>query len=219
MTQTSDAFHNSQGHRINIKINVVMKEIKETLLLLLGFMPWILLLFLAGHSLASLEKAIIICLLASIFLGFNELRKGFMLQWGTFLFFTFCFISLNLLKITWVATRMSVLANGMLASIMWISVLLGRPFALQYARKDLPKERWNDPSLIKSCQFITVIWGALMLLAVAISLLKKTHPGFYPEWVYFDASILIIVSGITFTIIYKHYKRKRSQVPSIDKTL
>jgi hypothetical protein len=196
-----------------------MKEIKETLLLLLGFMPWILLLFLAGHSLASLEKAIIICLLASIFLGFNELRKGFMLQWGTFLFFTFCFISLNLLKITWVATRMSVLANGMLASIMWISVLLGRPFALQYARKDLPKERWNDPSLIKSCQFITVIWGALMLLAVAISLLKKTHPGFYPEWVYFDASILIIVSGITFTIIYKHYKRKRSQVPSIDKTL
>lgn len=196
-----------------------MKEIKETLLLLLGFMPWILFLFLAGHSLASLEKAIIICLLASIFLGFNELRKGFMLQWGTFLFFTFCFLSLNLLKITWVATRMSMLANGTLASIMWISVLLGRPFALQYARKNLPKERWNDPELFRSCQFITMIWGALMLLAVAISLFKKTHPGFYPEWVYFDVSISIIVSGITFTIIYKHYKRKRSDVPSFGKTL
>jgi hypothetical protein len=189
-----------------------MKEIKENLLLLLGFMPWILFLFLAGHSVASLEKAIIICLLASIFLGFNELRKGFMLQWGTLLFFTFCFVSLNILKITWVATHMSLLANGTLASIMWISVFLGRPFALQYARNNLPKERWNDPNLIRSCQFITMIWGALMLLAVAISLFKKAHPGFYPEWVYFDASISIIGSGITFTIIYKHYKSKRSEV-------
>jgi carotenoid cleavage dioxygenase len=196
-----------------------MKEIKETLLLLLGFMPWILFLFLAGHSLASLEKAIIICFLASILLGFNELRNGFMLQWGTFLFFTFCFVSLNHLKITWVATHMSMLANGTLASIMWISVLLGRPFALQYARKNLPKERWNDQNLFRSCQFITMIWGALMLLAVAISLFKTTHPAFYPQWVYFDASISIIVSGITFTIIYKHYKRKRSNVPSFSKTL
>lgn len=95
--------------------------------------------------------------------------------------------------------------------------MLGQPFALQYARKNLPKERWNDPNLIRSFQFITMLWGALIFLAVAIDLFNRTHLGIYPEWVYFDASISILVSGITFTIIYKHYKRKRSEIPALPK--
>jgi hypothetical protein len=188
-----------------------MKEIKETLLLLLGFMPWILFLFISGHSLASLERSIIICLIAAIVFGFNDIRKGFILQWGTLLFFGFCFISLNLLKIVWIAIYMNILANGTLALIMWSSLLLGKPFVLQYARKNLPKERWNDPRIIRTCRFMTIVWGILMLLACAVSVLKITHQGLYPESMYFDASLSIITGGIAFTIIYKHYKRKQRE--------
>jgi len=192
-----------------------MKEIKETLLLLLGFLPWILFLFLSGHSLASLERAIIICLIATLVFGFNNIRKGFILQWGTLLFFVFCFVSLNLLRIVWVALYMNILANGTLASIMWSSVLAGKPFTLQYAREHLPKEKWNDPKLIRSCQFITIIWGILMLLACAVSVLKITHQGLYPERVYFDISLSIIIGGIMFTVIYKHNKRKQRERDSL----
>ena len=181
------------------------------MLFLLGFMPWILFLFLAGHSLAGLERSVIICLLASVVCGFNGLRKGFILQLGTLVFFAFCFISLNLLKIVWVAMYMNILANGTLAIIMWGSVLSGKPFALQYARENLSKEKWNDPKLIKTCRFITIIWGILMLLALAVSVFKTTHQGLYPEWLYFDTSLSIIISGLTFTIIYKHYKRARTK--------
>jgi uncharacterized membrane protein len=188
-----------------------MKEIRETLLLLLGFMPWILFLFISGHSLSSLERSIIICFAAAIVFGFNDIRKGFILQWGTLLFFGFCFISLNLLKIVWVAIYMNILANGTLALIMWSSLLLGKPFVLQYARKDLPKERWNDPKIIRTCRLMTIIWGILMLLACAVSVFKITHQGLYPESIYFDASLSIITGGIAFTIIYKHYKRRQRE--------
>ena len=42
--------------------------------LLLGFIPWPLFLFLAGDSLASLQRAILVSLLASIVLGFKGLK-------------------------------------------------------------------------------------------------------------------------------------------------
>ena len=39
-----------------------MRDIKELCILLLGFNPWLLFLFLAGHSMPSLKIAIIISL-------------------------------------------------------------------------------------------------------------------------------------------------------------
>ncbi len=196
-----------------------MKEAKENLLLLLGFVPWMLFMFLSGHSLASLERAVVVCLLATLLCGTGSLRKGFILQWGSLIFFAFCFVSINLMRITWVAENMNILANGTLALIMWMSVLSGKPFALQYARENLPRERWNDPKLIRSCRCITMVWGGLMFLSVAVSLFKAAHQDLFPEWVYFDSSLLIIIGGIAFTIIYKHYKRKQRELESYQQGL
>ena len=72
-----------------------MKELKELVKFLLGFMPWLLFLFLSGSTLASLERSIIVSLLASVIFNFGELRKGFILQWGTLLFFSVCAIAVN----------------------------------------------------------------------------------------------------------------------------
>lgn len=191
-----------------------MKEVKENLSLLLGFAPWLLFLFLSGHSLAGLERAVVVCLLAALLLGAGSLRKGFILQWGTLIFFAFCFGTINLMKIMWVAINMNILANGTLALIMWVSVLAGRPFALQYARENLPRERWNDPAIFRSCRCITMIWGGLMLISVAVSLFKAAHPDLYPDWVYFDSSLSIIIGGIAFTVVYKHYKRRQRELES-----
>jgi carotenoid cleavage dioxygenase len=66
---------------------IVKEEIEETIQFILGFMPWILFLFISGHSFASLEHALLICLAVCLVLGFKDLRKGFLLRWGTLLFF------------------------------------------------------------------------------------------------------------------------------------
>ncbi|NQU95065.1 MAG: hypothetical protein HQ549_02365 [Candidatus Omnitrophica bacterium] len=186
-----------------------MKEFKEIIKFLSGFMPWILFLFLSGHTLASLEKSIIICLLASLIFGFRELRKGFILQWGTLLFFAGCAITLNLMNVIFVAKNMGIISNGFLASLIWVTILIGKPFTLQYARADLPKERWDDPKVMRSCRFIAIIWALLLTFSTSISYFKALNPTLYPDWIYFDISIGIILGGIIFTSLYKKYKRSQ----------
>jgi len=184
-----------------------MRDLKDLLILLLGFIPWLLFLFLAGHSMTSLERALLISLAASLVFGFRDLRHGFILQWGSLLFFLSCFILVNILKNTWVARHMDILANSFLAGLVWLTVLVGKPFALQYARKDLPREKWNDPNFIRGCRSITVVWGALMTFSVCVSVFKRISPVSPPDWVYFDITLLTMLAGVTYTTIFKRQKR------------
>ena len=76
-----------------------MKEIKEVILFLVSFIPWLLFLFISGHSLSSLEWAIPICLCSTLIFNYRELKKFYILQWGTLVFFALVFITVNLLQI------------------------------------------------------------------------------------------------------------------------
>jgi hypothetical protein len=184
-----------------------MRDLKDLGVLVLGFMPWLLFLFLSGHTLTSLERATVISLVASATFGLGELKRGYTLQWGTLLFFLACVLLVNLLGIVWVADQMDLLANTSLACLMWLTVAVGRPFALQYARRELPPERWNDPKVIEGCRLITVVWACLMTLAVLVAVTKRSSCVRLPEWVYFGASLCIILTGLTFTTLFKRQKR------------
>jgi hypothetical protein len=102
---------------------------------------------------------------------------------------------------------MDLLANLSLASIIWMTLLAGRPFALQYARKGLPPERWNDPQLFKGCRFITLVWAILMSLAVGISIYRRTTAPQPAEQFYFAITLCLIASGVIFTTVFKRQKR------------
>ena len=191
-----------------------MGELIELVKFLFGFIPWILFLFLSGNTLVSLERSIIISLLASVIFGFRELRKGFILQWGTFFFFMACAITVNLLKLVSVAEYMGIISNGFFASLIWVTIFIGKPFTLQYAKVELPKEQWEEPELIQSCRFIAVIWALLLTLSTLISFFRILKPGLCPGWVYFNVTLGIMLGGGIFTTLYKKYKRsQRNSAP------
>jgi len=185
------------------------EEIKETVNFIFGFMPWIVFLFISGHSFSSLECSLLISLAVCLVFGFKDLRRGNLLQWGTLVFFVASTILINGLKIIWLAVHMGILANAYLAFIMWTTIFIGKPFPLQYARVGLPKELWYDENIIRGCRFIALVWGVLMLMATGVSFLKYTHHGLLPEWIYFDISVGIIIFGIAFTSIYKQVKKNQ----------
>jgi len=191
-----------------------MKDLKELVKFLLGFMPWILFLFLSGHTLAGLERSVVICILASLICNFRELRKGFLLSWGTLLFFGGCAVTVNLMKMTAVAENMGTLANGFLAALVWITILSGKPFTLQYARADLPKDLWNDPGLVRGCRFIAIVWAFLMTFSAAVSGFRTFYPGVFPDQVYMDISLCVILGGSVFTSWYKKSMRKK-EAPAV----
>ncbi|MFH1692557.1 MAG: hypothetical protein ABIC68_08365 [Candidatus Omnitrophota bacterium] len=184
-----------------------MKDFKELIKFIFGFMPWILFLFFSGHTLVSLERAIIISVLASLLFGFRELRRGVILQWATLFFFIGCMIAVNLTGLLSIANDMGIIANGFLALFIWVTIFTGRPFTLQYARADLPKELWNDPKVISSCQLIAIVWAVLLTFSALAAYFRVLNPDVYPDGVYFDINIGIILSGIIFTTLYKRHKR------------
>jgi len=185
----------------------ILPDLKELGGLVLGFLPWLLFLFLSGHSLTSLERAIIISLVTSVVFGFTELKLGFILTWGTLIFFCFCAVTINLFHIVWVAVYMDLLSNSALAFVMWLTLLMGKPFVLQYARRGLPEDRWNEPSFINGCRQMTIVWASLMTVSVALSILKRTSLLDWPGWVYFDLSLVIIIAGLFYTTVFKRQKR------------
>ena len=184
-----------------------MKDLTEILKFLLGFASWIVFLFLSGSTLTSLEHALVISFIISILFGYRQLRSGFILQWGSVIFFAWCIIMVNGLQNVTIAKNMGIIANGFLASIIWLTILVGKPFTLQYAREELPKERWNDPALVQSCRFMAIVWGLLMVFSTFVASFKVMRPGSYPETVYSSISICTIMGGTLFTQFYKKYKR------------
>jgi hypothetical protein len=183
---------------------------KDLLKILLGFLPWILFGILAGPSLIRLEMAMAVCLIASLALGFKQLRKGFFLTWGSLLFFAFSFILVAFLKNLWVIEHMDLLARGTLAAIAWGSIIAGQPFTLQYARESVPEAYWHTPEFIHAGYFISMAWGIIFLVALGASLFRP-----YLEqmagWLYPVLATGTMFLGIIFTQWYVHRVRKARQ--------
>jgi hypothetical protein len=192
--------------------NSFLPDLKELGLLMLGFLPWMLFLFLSGHTMVSLKIAIVVSLVTTVTVGFRDLKRGFILQWGTLVFFTVCLVTVVFLNNIWMAMEMDLLSNLALAGIMWFTVAIGKPFALQYARLGLPRERWNDPKMIRGCMLITLVWAGLMTFAVLISVTKRSGWVSWPGWVWFDLSLLNIIAGLAFTTVFKRRKRLQRSV-------
>jgi len=197
----------------------MLSELIDIIKFIIGFLPWILFLFLPTNSWDQLQRAVVICLVLSVISGYKALYKGFILQWATLAFFLFCLISFYAFNWVELAKRMGLIANGFLDGIIWFTVLTGKPFTLQYARAELPKERWNDEGLIRSCRTIAIFWGILLLIPTSFEVFRLSYPNALPHRFYFFQSIFCIAVGVCYTTIYKHIRRRQRQTLDLYRTV
>jgi carotenoid cleavage dioxygenase len=151
--------------------------------LIFGFLPWILFYLIAGHTQQQLEVAIIIALLCTIIFNRKNLRKGFILPWGTVIFFTFSLLTVGVIKNSWVGLHMGVLSNGVLGVIAWGSLSIGKPFTLQYAREQVSKDKWDNPVFIRVNNILTIAWGLIFLFGVVLHIVHIYYTDIN-HWVY-----------------------------------
>jgi carotenoid cleavage dioxygenase len=183
---------------------------KDLLKILVGFLPWILFGIMAGPPLTRLEIALAVSLTAGLALGFNQLRKGFFLTWGSLLFFSFSLILVAFLKNLWVIEHMDLLARATLAAIAWVSIIAGQPFALQYARESVPEAYWRTPEFIHTGYFISIVWGIIFLIALGASLFRP-YLDQMASWLYPLLATGTMFLGIIFTQWYVHRVRRARQ--------
>jgi len=184
---------------------------KEIFKLLLGFSPWIVFGVIAGPSLWWLNAAIIIALSLVLVTGYKQLAKGFILTWGSLVFFGVLLVMVVLCRNMWIINNLDILAQGALAAIAWMSIFMGRPFVLQYARETAPPERQASPVFYRSCRILSMLWGVIFLIATGMSV-GKTYGWWAGGIGYRAVSWGLIGLGLWLNHWYPQYVRSRAKL-------
>ncbi len=82
--------------------------------------------------------------------------------------------------------------------IVLLSMLVGRPFTLQYAREQVAAEFWDRPEFIRTNYVITGVWALAFAVMVAAELALLYVPGLPPR-AGVIAIILALIGAVKFT--------------------
>lgn len=97
---------------------------------------------------------------------------------------------------------------GLLAIVL-VSLAIGKPFTLQYAKEGVDPQHWNSPVFLRTNRVITAVWALAFMVLVAADLLILYVPQ-VPHQVGIVATILALVAAFKFTSDYPRRVRERS---------
>jgi hypothetical protein len=178
-------------------------------MLLISFSPWIVFGIIAGHTLASLEIALGISLILTVLISYKDLKKKMIVSWVTLIYFLItCFLVIVLHQYA-IIPFIGIASSAVLTLIAFGTIAAGLPFTMQYARQEVPQERWNDPIFVKINRELTAGWGLLFLVGLINSLIQYAYPDFLG--LLGDAMMYItIVVGMVFTMKYPAYAKQKA---------
>lgn len=128
---------------------------------LASFAPWIAYWILAGN--VDLRIALLVASAIAALNTLHAMRGGSaprVLDVGSALAFALLFVTAFVVDAALLQRWMQPLANGALCAIALVSVLIGRPFVLQYAKEEAPPEVWHEPLFLRTVNVITWVWIA-----------------------------------------------------------
>jgi hypothetical protein len=178
--------------------------------ILLGFAPF--LVFAVVDQWGGTREGLIAGALVSLGLLIRDLsitrRAPKVLEIGT----TILFGSLALYSIwsgpAWSILGVRLLVDVGLLLIVLISMAIGRPFTIQYAREQVPRERWDSARFRQVNYVITGAWAAAFVVIVIADLIMLDVPTI-PRWVGVLVTVAALVGAIKFTQWYPDRKTGR----------
>lgn len=176
--------------------------------LLLSFAPWIAFLVIARDTVARVEIGLVAALIASVVMAVLKLHRG-IIMWVGLVFFSAATIAVLGFHNMWTVRHLGVMANGALALGSWVTLLIGRPFTLEYARAHTDPATWHDPLFIRVNVLLTTVWAAVFSLNTALAWVQMKH--LLPEWACHTASYAALIGAAAFTSWYPTLVRRRAQ--------
>lgn len=181
----------------------------QFLKLLLGFAPWLAFLFIAHDSLFRLKVGLVVALLLSIAMGLMRLHRGVIL-WVGLIFFSASTLAVIWFENMWTVRHMGILANSAMAVATWYTVLVKRPFTMDYARDHTPPELWSHPAFLHTNLIITSAWSLCFTLNAVVAWHKMSLHSL-PDWQYEAISYtFMLLCAMTSTWYPAYLKRQRA---------
>jgi hypothetical protein len=185
--------------------------------LLLAFSPWLAFLLIAHDNLFRLQLGLGVALALSVILGLTGIHRGVIL-WAGLIFFTLASIAVIGFQNLWTIRHMGVLASGMLATATWFSLLIRKPFTLDYARAHTDPSLWNDPLFLRTNDILTAAWGTIFTLNVLLAF-GKMQAVLLEPWQYETITYVLMVGCAIFTSWYPSRVRSHAACTASARTI
>jgi hypothetical protein len=182
---------------------------------LAGIAPWVVMSIISGVT--SFEVAVGLALATSVvFLVLGRLTGGTikLLEIADVVFFVGLIVvgAVASERVTdWLETWAGELSNVALVVIAVGSMLIRRPFTLEYAREEVPRELWSNPVFVRTNYVITGFWaGAFVIAAIAgfigDAVLDNSN-NLWTGWIIQTGAMIV---AIQFTVWYPRVAKARS---------
>jgi hypothetical protein len=168
--------------------------------ILLAFAPF-LAFAVVDRVLGSLDgliagAAISAALLVRDWLSPNAAPK--VLEIGTFILFVALALYAALGAPEWSIMDVRLRVDGGLLLIVLVTMLIGKPFTLQYAQEQVDRDLWTTPAFIRTNYVITAAWAVAFVVMVLADLVLIYMPDLPPRFGII-ATVVAIVGAVKFT--------------------
>jgi hypothetical protein len=143
--------------------------------LLIGFAPWIVFWVFAGET---FRLAAVGAFVAAVVLAVPSIvhRRLKILDAGTLVFFALLALAAFTADREWFERFANPLSNGALTAIALVSIAVGEPFTLQYARESTPERFWHAPAFVRANYLISTVWMVAFAVQTASTLVAALWP-------------------------------------------
>jgi hypothetical protein len=93
-----------------------------------------------------------------------------------------------------------------LIAIVLFSLIVKRPFTLQYAREQVPQDLWDSPEFLRTNQVITLVWLCAFAILILADLILLYLPD-APHRISVLLTIAALYGAFKFTLAYPDRKR------------
>jgi hypothetical protein len=171
--------------------------------ILLAFAPFIV--FVIVERTVGATPALIAAAAVSAAMILRDLvgrgRSTKVLEIGTFVLFAGLGVYAVAAGVSWPILGVRLRVDGGLLLIVLISILIRRPFTLQYAREQVARELWGNPEFIRTNYIITAVWALAFAVMVAADVLMLYRPD-VPMRVGIIVTVAVLLGAIKFTSWY-----------------
>jgi hypothetical protein len=180
--------------------------------ILLGFSPF--LTFIVLNQFVGLETGLVAAAAVSLLLLVKEAvirrKTPKVLEAGTFLLFGVLALYQGVAGTPWSIAGVRLAVDAGLFLIVLVSMAIGQPFTLQYARERVPQELWHRPGFVRTNFVITAVWAAAFAAMTLSDLAWFMIPTLSPR-IIIIVTVLALLCAAKFTGWYPGHMRAASQ--------
>jgi hypothetical protein len=110
----------------------------------------------------------------------------------------------------WSIMGVRLVVDAGLLLIVILSIVVGQPFTMQYAREQVPQALWTSREFIRTNYVVTAAWALAFVVLVAADVVLLTMPDLPPRFGII-ATVLALVGAFKFTGWYPERRRAATE--------